>query len=123
MEQRKYLHYLRSVVLIDLVIFGAAALLCLAVGWRTSAQYGQLLAGIGMILILGGVSQTMRGPSSLGAGGRYAETYVLSRAQKNKTEYIKGLIMPADMPLGCATVTLLCGIAPVLVGVVLLTAS
>jgi hypothetical protein len=77
--------FIRTLVLIELVIFAAIAALGLAAGWRTSAQYTSGLVIIGVVLIVLG-ALTMQ--------GYWGVTRELKRRQNGQASSAAGLRPP-----------------------------
>lgn len=86
----RVVHFLRTVFLIDLVLFAVVAIVCLLVGWHTLPQYGQGLIWGSMLAFLAGASSVI---TSLGLSRspdyQYAQSVGLDRMSENVRQAMK----------------------------------
>jgi hypothetical protein len=109
------LRFLRTVIVIDVILTGIVALISFSLGWRTAETYGTALLRMGMLVILFACF--------IGVGGYSARAgdigaYSISRAG-NMSENLMRIAESGKSSLGCFFLLLASGLGLMAIGYLL----
>ncbi|MGE5265068.1 MAG: hypothetical protein ACM3S0_16935 [Acidobacteriota bacterium] len=87
---KRALYFLRTVILIDLLLFAAVAFISVIVGWHTLAQYGQGVVWGSLLAFLVGASSVVTSQGlSRSPSYQYAQSVGLDKMSENVRQAMK----------------------------------
>jgi hypothetical protein len=118
--RKRLFYFLRTVILIDLVLFAIAAFVCLLLGWHSMPQYGQSLIWGSMLAFLLGASGVI---TSLGLGKSPDYQYAQSVGQAKMSENARRAVNEGQASYGFLLLMATVGLIAFAAGVLLQSMS
>ena len=115
---KRVLYFLRTVVLIDLVLFAAVAVVSLVVGGHTLAQYGQGVIWGSLLAFLAGASSVI---TSMGLSKSPDYQYAQSVGQGKMSENVRQAMKEGRESYGFLLLMASVGVVAFVVGVLLVS--